>query len=575
MTLPPLASTMLTLPSNDDSVTHLSFDNISRSRDYDALMKVNSSSDIHQHYQEPTHHRFKRDVHQLNTDDSPSLVDNLKSEQPISTPMTLADPSQPSLLSLNHDRFLINHTNDHDDGQFPSFSLSTDDTIRTSGSTRRDRCSSMLDDQLIEHSPSVVLNQNRISQRIPTTSPASLSMSSESGDRNSVSYGVDWSDRARPTSHCWFPYTFNYPSTAQRCAYATCSNRKPTVLMPFLQCGSCGLTVHAHHLNDSHATEDNVLSSCRPSFIDNPISEKLYVNGEDNPSNFDKHFWTHIPTLTEPCVYCNRKSIPKGLFVARFGQTSTRPALHITCQDTTITSTLSKSCSPKMSHTSTGLLCLWCFRSYHQQCWEHLNAEEDKIKCDYGLLRNIIVRPQWLHRSNQSSSGFRAGLSSHSTDSCSTLNSFPYTPTLVFINKRSGGQNGEEIYRKLLQKLNPRQVFLLESDATIVNALDIYISLPNTRICVCGGDGSVSWFLSRIAEVYSSNNNPPVAICPLGTCNDLSRVLAWGGHYNSKQLLPTLLKIPQAQVVPLDRWQVHIEHIDLPNLTSMRRQHRD
>ncbi|CAF1144510.1 unnamed protein product, partial [Rotaria sordida] len=499
MTLPPLASTMLTVPSNDDSVTHLSFDNISRSRDYDALMTVNSSSDIHQHYQESTHHRFKRDVHQLNTNDSPSLVDNLKSEQPISTPMTLADPSHPSLLSLNHDRFLINHTNDHDDGQFPSFSSSTDDTIRTSGSTRRDRCSSMLDDQLIEHSPSVVLNQNRISQRIPTTSPASLSMSSESGNCNSVSYGVDWSDRARPTSHCWFPYTSNYPSTAQRCAYATCSNRKPTVLMPFLQCGSCGLTVHAHHLNDSHATEDNVLSSCRPSFIDNPISEKLYVNGEDNPSNFDKHFWTHIPTLTEP-------------------------------------------------------------------------FEIDMLTF---FDRNIIVRPQWLHRSNQSSSGFRAGLSSHSTDSCSTLNSFPYTPTLVFINKRSGGQNGEEIYRKLLQKLNPRQVFLLESDATIVNALDIYISLPNTRICVCGGDGSVSWFLSRIAEVYSSNNNPPVAICPLGTCNDLSRVLAWGGHYNSKQLLPTLLKIPQAQVVPLDRWQVHIEHIDLPNLTSMRRQHRD
>ena len=133
---------------------------------------------------------------------------------------------------------------------------------------------------------------------------------------------------------------------------------------------------------------------------------------------------------------------------------------------------------------------------------------------------------------------------------------------LLFINKRSGGQSGEKIYRKLLRLLNPRQVFLLENDRTIIHALDIYSSLSNVRICVFGGDGTVGWILGRLAESYQSLNNPPVCVCPLGTGNDLSRVLSWGEQYDPKRLLSTLTQIPQAQAIALDRWQVTIEQLD-------------
>jgi diacylglycerol kinase family enzyme len=113
-----------------------------------------------------------------------------------------------------------------------------------------------------------------------------------------------------------------------------------------------------------------------------------------------------------------------------------------------------------------------------------------------------------------------------------------------------------------LRLLNPRQVFLLENDQTIIHALNIYASLPNTRVCVFGGDGTVGWVLGQLAERYSSLNNPPVCICPLGTGNDLSRVLLWGEQYDPKRLLSTLTEIHQAQSIALDRWQVTIEQLD-------------
>ncbi|CAF4715614.1 unnamed protein product [Rotaria sp. Silwood1] len=377
MTLVSFTSPVLIPPSNENPKTDSSFDNISQSRGSDTLMKVNSLSDLHQHNREIARHTLQYDVRRLNINDSLNSAKKVNSEQLVSTPTTLLDPSQPSLLPFNHHRFLISHTNDHDDRQSPSSLSSTDYTIGTPKFARHD--------QPIEYSPSIVLNQNRVSQRIPTTSSASPPMPSESGDSKSVSYGVDWSDQARSTSHCWFPS--NYPSTAKHCTYAACSNLKSIVQMPFLECGSCGLVLHAHHLNDSHTTEENVLLSCRPSFIDNPISVESHTDAEDNSSNYDKHFWTYVPTLTEPCVYCKRKSIRKNLFAAGISQTSMASASNITCQNESIESIVPRHSNSNMSQTATGLICLWCSRSCHRRCWEYLDAENDKIKCDYGLLQ--------------------------------------------------------------------------------------------------------------------------------------------------------------------------------------------
>ncbi|QQP56742.1 Diacylglycerol kinase, partial [Caligus rogercresseyi] len=56
---------------------------------------------------------------------------------------------------------------------------------------------------------------------------------------------------------------------------------------------------------------------------------------------------------------------------------------------------------------------------------------------------------------------------------------------------------------------------------------------------------------------YSPINIPAIGIIPLGTGNDLSRSLNWGGKYRDKPLRKVLLDIAKADVVNLDRWALH------------------
>lgn len=95
-------------------------------------------------------------------------------------------------------------------------------------------------------------------------------------------------------------------------------------------------------------------------------------------------------------------------------------------------------------------------------------------------------------------------------------------------------------------------------------------------ILVAGGDGTIAWLLNSINKLnlkviffqhmntliyYKMNNKycmqqpvPSVAIIPLGTGNDLSRVLGWGkAHNSSLNPMEILQKVKAAQRVMLDR----------------------
>ena len=81
------------------------------------------------------------------------------------------------------------------------------------------------------------------------------------------------------------------------------------------------------------------------------------------------------------------------------------------------------------------------------------------------------------------------------------------------------------------------------------------------RVLVCGGDGTVAWVLDAI-EKRNFESPPPVAILPLGTGNDLSRVLQWGRGVSvvdgQGSLRAFLQDIDHAAVTMLDRWSVKI-----------------
>ncbi|KAL5704331.1 diacylglycerol kinase (ATP) [Ranunculus cassubicifolius] len=135
-------------------------------------------------------------------------------------------------------------------------------------------------------------------------------------------------------------------------------------------------------------------------------------------------------------------------------------------------------------------------------------------------------------------------------------------PLLVFINTKSGGQCGPALRRRLNMLLNPVQIFELNSSQGPEDGLTLFASVKYFRVLVCGGDGTVAWVLDAI-ERLNFESPPPVSILPLGTGNDLSRVLQWGGGLPSVEgrggLGTFLDDTNHAAVTMLDRWMVSIK----------------
>ena len=89
----------------------------------------------------------------------------------------------------------------------------------------------------------------------------------------------------------------------------------------------------------------------------------------------------------------------------------------------------------------------------------------------------------------------------------------------------------------------------------------MFSSVPNFRVLVCGGDGTIAWVLDAI-EKFNFESPPPVSILPLGTGNDLSRVLLWGGGFSKFEgpaLSNLLHEVNNAAVTMVDRWKVDIK----------------
>ncbi|NWH56164.1 DGKD kinase, partial [Geococcyx californianus] len=129
------------------------------------------------------------------------------------------------------------------------------------------------------------------------------------------------------------------------------------------------------------------------------------------------------------------------------------------------------------------------------------------------------------------------------------------SPLLAFVNSKSGDNQGVKFLRKFKQFLNPAQVFDLMNGGPHLG-LRLFQKFSTFRILVCGGDGSVGWVLSEI-DALGLHKQCQLGVLPLGTGNDLARVLGWGSLCDDDtQLLQILEKLERATTKMLDRWSV-------------------
>ncbi|XP_069053612.1 diacylglycerol kinase delta isoform X2 [Lepisosteus oculatus] len=194
--------------------------------------------------------------------------------------------------------------------------------------------------------------------------------------------------------------------------------------------------------------------------------------------------------------------------------------------------------------------CLWCKAMVHTACKELLSN-----KCPLGQCKVSVIPPTALNSID--SDGFWKATC---PPSCTS-------PLLVFVNSKSGDNQGVKFLRRFKQLLNPAQVFDLMNGGPHLG-LRLFQKFDTFRILVCGGDGSVGWVLSEI-DALTLHKQCQLGVLPLGTGNDLARVLGWGSACDDDTQLPQILeKLERASTKMLDRWSIMVYETKFPRQHS-------
>ncbi|KAJ9577627.1 hypothetical protein L9F63_005814, partial [Diploptera punctata] len=290
-----------------------------------------------------------------------------------------------------------------------------------------------------------------------------------------------------------------------------------------------------------------------------------------------KHNWRHAKLLSKPC-YCSVCEVlmvtGEGVYCDCCGVCSDTSCIKTADRKFKCKAITSNDKGPMKHHWVKGNLslgsfcyvcdedcgseyglvdwfCCWCQRAVHTQCRVHIEEV-----CDFGPYRNYLIPPACVVLTNKRSS-VRRKLQLHAVKPAKWEN---WKPLIVLANCKSGNNEGDYILSRFRHILNPAQVVDLSARPPEA-ALEWCSLLGNVRanVLVAGGDGTVSWVLNAINKLQL-NPSPGVAILPLGTGNDLSRVLGWGKEHDlvNNDITDVMEKIQRAQLVQLDRWNVEI-----------------
>ncbi|XP_017083797.1 eye-specific diacylglycerol kinase isoform X15 [Drosophila eugracilis] len=382
---------------------------------------------------------------------------------------------------------------------------------------------------------------------------------SASNSRRPIRIVPDWTENAVQGEHYWKPTS----ASGDLC----CLNEECIKSGQRMKCSACQLV--AHHNCIPFVNEKSTLA-CKPTYRD--VGIRQY-----REQTTTHHHWVHRKLEKGKCKQCGKFFPMKQAVQSKlFG-----------------------------SKEIVALACAWCHEIYHNKeaCFNQSKIGEE---CRLGNYAPIIVPPSWIVKlpnkgnfkssirvSNKNNAASGSGGSSGGTGSgggggggkskkqtqrrqkgkeekkeprafiVKPIPSPEVIPVIVFINPKSGGNQGHKLLGKFQHLLNPRQVFDLTQGGPKMG-LDMFRKAPNLRVLACGGDGTVGWVLSVLDQIQPPLQPvPAVGVLPLGTGNDLARALGWGGSiffqgYTDEPIGKILREIGMSQCVLMDRWRVKV-----------------
>lgn len=120
-------------------------------------------------------------------------------------------------------------------------------------------------------------------------------------------------------------------------------------------------------------------------------------------------------------------------------------------------------------------------------------------------------------------------------------NDYLEVPILLFVNQKSRSQNVNRLINEISALDFIHLVKLPDQAFTWFKVYSDIIDDGRLRVISAGGDGTFNWVLSLLVDYYGSEDTgkyrPPLSVLPLGTGNDMSRMLGWGKSFSLKDFI--------------------------------------